>query len=63
VDKIYFCPRCHRRVEPPAFLKQPNLKVKGAINLQCGYCKKGRVVIKPKAVNEETLPSQPEQSA
>lgn len=48
--KAYFCPRCHRRIVPPAMLRNPNLKVQGAIVLRCGVPRcKGQVTVKKAA--------------
>ena len=43
IKPIYFCPKCHQKIEVPAFLRQGN--VKGKINLECSHCKKGKVII------------------
>jgi len=34
--KHTFCPKCHREVKIPDFLK--NMNIKGNINLLCEYC-------------------------
>ena len=49
---MYFCPNCHRRIIPPAYLNKVNTQ--GKIKLDCGNCKKGHVLIKPKK-KEETV--------
>lgn len=41
-----FCPRCHRLVELPVFLKSGKVKVEGTITIGCGNCGKGKVVIR-----------------
>ncbi|MBP9758734.1 hypothetical protein KBD45_03490 [Candidatus Dojkabacteria bacterium] len=53
--KTHFCPNCHRRIEMPQMLKNPNFKMGGKIKLNCGNCNpdgkgnpKGVVIIKPK---------------
>jgi hypothetical protein len=43
-----FCPRCHKRIEPPAFLKGDKVNILGTIILTCGNCKIGQVKIKLK---------------
>jgi uncharacterized CHY-type Zn-finger protein len=43
--KPLFCPRCHKRVEPPPFLKTGKVKAEGKITIGCGNCKKGKVVL------------------
>lgn len=44
-----FCPRCHRLVELPAFLRTGRVKVEGTITIGCGNCGKCKVVIRPEA--------------
>lgn len=52
VDKImggfYFCPICHRRIDPPDFLANSNVKASNGLTLACGNCKKGTVQIQVK---------------
>lgn len=43
IPEAAFCPRCHRRVQLPSFLK--TARIGGSIRVSCG-CKKGVVVIK-----------------
>lgn len=58
---FHFCPRCHKRIDPPKWLKKANIVAEKGINLQCGYCKKGQVTIfLPK--REEIVQPQLEQS-
>jgi len=38
-----FCPRCHRKVELPF---KGNVNIKGKMRINCGYCKKGKIVVK-----------------
>jgi uncharacterized CHY-type Zn-finger protein len=45
IDRPYFCNRCHRRIEIPEWLKNANFKVSGAVVINCGNCKKGKVKI------------------
>ena len=58
VNRLYFCPRCHRRIDVPPFLRnfqgKVNIKTNGKINVMCGYCKKGKIQIE--------LPEQPKQA-
>jgi len=44
IKKIYFCPRCHKKVIPPDFLSK--VKVEKGVTLKCGNCLKGKVNIK-----------------
>jgi hypothetical protein len=41
----YFCPNCHKKIEPPEWLLKGNVKVENGLNLQCGICSKGKVRI------------------
>lgn len=45
---IKFCPRCHRRIEVPEFLKTAKIKIKGGMNIKCGYCNQGVVTFTKK---------------
>jgi len=45
LNKVYFCPSCHRRIEIPGWLKSTNIKVGGGFIINCGYCKNGQVKI------------------
>ena len=51
--KFLFCLKCHRRIIPPKWIMNSNIKSEGGITLQCGYkdmkgqCK-GKVKFKPK---------------
>ena len=45
VPEAAFCPKCHRRVAIPSFLKQA--KISGKVRVECA-CKGGVVVIQPK---------------
>lgn len=38
-----WCPRCHKKVEIPDFIK--NMNITGTINIGCGNCKAGKVII------------------
>lgn len=51
--KIYFCPKCHHKIIPPAFLSGSNVKAEKGITLSCGNCKKGKVKIKLPQQKEE----------
>ncbi len=42
--KIVFCPNCHRQIDFPF----NGIVVNGTINLGCGNCGKGRVIIESK---------------
>ena len=42
-----FCPRCHRLIELPAFLRSGNVKVEGKVTVVCGNCRKGKVTVRP----------------
>lgn len=44
----YFCPRCHKKIVLPQFLKSQNLKAEKGVDIQCGDCKKGKVHIEVK---------------
>lgn len=61
---IWFCPRCHRRVGLPKGMEKANIK--GNLNISCGYCKKGKVIIKgqpdenPDKVIENPVPIEQE---
>jgi DNA-directed RNA polymerase subunit RPC12/RpoP len=48
---ILFCPRCHRRVELPF---KGNVKIKGTMRIACGWCKKGKIIVKGE--NGNSLP-------
>ena len=41
-----FCPKCHREVKLPDFLKGSNVKINGECKISCGNCKKGIVIFK-----------------
>ena len=41
----YFCPRCHKMIVIPEFLKKDNVVIKGEVKVNCGNCKKGFVTI------------------
>lgn len=43
-DRPFFCPSCHHRVLNP--LAGANFK--GTLNLNCGHCGKGKVIVKAK---------------
>ena len=47
--KLLFCPRCHRQVELPPMLRDGKVKMEGGgtVNITCGNCKRGRVVVRP----------------
>ena len=47
--KFLFCPKCHRRVTPPKFLMQANVKSEKGINIECGCG--GKVKFKQEEVN------------
>jgi hypothetical protein len=52
--KIYFCPKCHRKIEPPKWLFNANIKTEKGITIQCGYKDRkgqcsGKVKFKPDA--------------
>ncbi len=43
IDKgIYFCPNCHKQLTIPF---KGKIKLGGALNLGCGYCKNSKVII------------------
>jgi hypothetical protein len=42
-QSVMFCPHCHKRVHSPM---QVGGKIIGTMNITCGECNKGRVVIK-----------------
>jgi len=46
---LRFCPRCHRRIEPPKWMKDAlaagRLVCEKGLNLEGANCKKGRVTI------------------
>lgn len=52
--KPLFCNSCHRRIDPPAFLKNANIG--GRVILNCGHpgCK-GKVIIGKKPKKEEPI--------
>lgn len=50
VPEVAHCPKCHRPIKVPSFLKQA--KIQGEIRLGC-CCKKGVAVIKPQNVPQE----------
>ena len=51
-DSVYFCPICHRKI---GFPFKGKINIKGCINLNCGYCKKGQVKIKIKEEPKEVV--------
>ena len=42
---FYFCPSCHRKVDLPF---KGEVKLENALNLQCGNCNKGKMIVKIK---------------
>lgn len=54
MKSIYFCPKCHCKMIPPAFLKTANIQ--GNINLACANKNKGcNGVIKIKSKVKEEI--------
>lgn len=61
IQRIYFCPNCHKPIELPKMLRNPQMKIGGCIVLTCGYCnkdgkgnKKGKIKIKPNVQVQES---------
>lgn len=48
--KLYFCPRCHRRIDKS--LGNIKLEKKAKIIVKCGFCKKGQVELKEATENK-----------
>lgn len=47
MSKTLFCNKCHKRIVPPAFLKQMEGQIKGKMKINCGDTKcKGHATIK-----------------
>jgi RNase P subunit RPR2 len=42
-----FCPRCHRQIALPEFLRSGRIKAEGSITIGCGNCGKGKVRLPP----------------
>jgi len=59
IAKVHFCPNCRRRVDTPKMLLNPNMKIMGNVNINCGSCNadgknpKGVIKIKGKEVKQE----------
>lgn len=46
--KLLFCNKCHKRIIPPKFLFQDNIKAENAITIKCGDPKcSGKAKYKP----------------
>lgn len=47
MDRPYWCPVCHRRVEIPDLLRTGNIKLGegGKVEVACGNCGKGKVTV------------------
>jgi len=48
-DRLFWCPICHRRIDPPAWLAKANIQAAAGIKIKCGYCKRGEALIRPPA--------------
>lgn len=47
MNKIYFCPKCHKRVIAPKWIFNSNIKSENGITIACGDTKcKGKVKVK-----------------
>lgn len=45
--KPVFCPKCHKQIVLPDWLKQNNVNVENAVTIQCSNCPKGKIKYKP----------------
>lgn len=41
----HFCPRCHRRIEIPKWLRDGKAKISGRVVINCGNCGSGKVTV------------------
>lgn len=48
----FFCPNCHREISNN-IVGLNQAKITGKINFLCGWCKKGKIVIKSNQKTEE----------
>lgn len=53
INKPYFCNICHKRIEPPDFIKNVNINCKGGIRIKCGNCKNGNIILQFKEIETE----------
>ncbi len=58
---IMFCPKCHRKIVPPNWLFNANIKTEKGITINCGVpgCK-GKVKFKPKNNDNSVQHPEPE---
>lgn len=53
MSKIYFCPRCHRKMEIPTWILNGKVKAPNGVNIGCGNCKKGKIKVFPEFKEEK----------